>query len=636
MELDVFLIGSLANEARFKEHNRNFSVIRNVNDFTNLQFFLEILNEDDIPSDYQKIFKNKFVAGYDDILKNEEWETLLKDTPLYDKEIAFREFATDKLFIFKPYIEENKYGDKQIKISKKSDLRIIKRPEGISDNSVGSLVTIPIYSDYNRYSFEKRLLESKSIGNYDYLEKITTSCLVSGDYLYGEFNDFEKLNDGWHVSPNGVIKKVAIDFEFYKDYSIIEDHAIYMDFEFFREIILEEGLLKNGEIVRLNKTIKLKEISEETYEEFEEFEESEFILQLLENLKQKKLVFEEKQVINFHTALKTRRLVILGGASGTGKSQLVLNYAESLGLTNKDINQFKMVPVKPNWKDDSDLIGYLDTINNIYRPSETGLIDILIEAKDNKDKIFMVCFDEMNLAKVEHYFSQFLSVLELYGNERKLSLYSKKLVGRVINGEQYPHEITIHSNVLFVGTINVDETTQTLSDKVLDRSNFIEFNTPTNHINNWADSIKQNIDTKSIKDNRFEKTVVDLYHFDNWSNNDKEIALNIFEIETLNQINNTLTKTDFSKGIGFRVLDHINSYMLNLPNSSLSREEAFDLQISQKIIPKIRGTAEELEGILLDNKNGLLNVFDENNNFKVTVSNIKNKIREINLYGYTY
>ncbi|MDW2886154.1 McrB family protein [Exiguobacterium artemiae] len=636
MELDVFLIGSLANEARFKEHNRNFSVIRNVNDFTNLQFFLEILNEDDIPSDYQKIFKNKFVAGYDDILKNEEWETLLKDTPLYDKEIAFREFAADKLFIFKPYIEENKYGDKQIKISKKSDLRIIKRPEGISDNSVGSLVTIPIYSDYNRYSFEKRLLESKSIGNYDYLEKITTSCLVSGDYLYGEFNDFEKLNDGWHVSPNGVIKKVAIDFEFYKDYSIIEDHAIYMDFEFFREIILEEGLLKNGEIVRLNKTIKLKEISEETYEEFEEFEESEFILQLLENLKQKKLVFEEKQVINFHTALKTRRLVILGGASGTGKSQLVLNYAESLGLTNKDNNQFKMVPVKPNWKDDSDLIGYLDTINNIYRPSETGLIDILIEAKDNKDKIFMVCFDEMNLAKVEHYFSQFLSVLELYGNERKLSLYSKKLVGRVINGEQYPHEITIHSNVLFVGTINVDETTQTLSDKVLDRSNFIEFNTPTNHINNWADSIKQNIDTKSIKDNRFEKTVVDLYHFDNWSNNDKEIALNIFEIETLNQINNTLTKTDFSKGIGFRVLDHINSYMLNLPNSSLSREEAFDLQISQKIIPKIRGTAEELEGILLDNKNGLLNVFDENNNFKVTVSNIKNKIREINLYGYTY
>ncbi|WP_290782047.1 McrB family protein [Exiguobacterium sp. UBA6309] len=633
MELDVFLIGSLANEARFKEHNRNFSVIRNVNDFTNLQFFLEVLNEDDIPSDYQKIFKNKFVAGYDDILKNEEWETLMKDTPLYDKEIAFREFAADKLFIFKPYIEENKYGDKQIKISKKSNLRIIKRPEGISDNSVGSLVTIPIYNDYNRYSFEKRLLESKSIGNYDYLEKITTSCLVSGDYLYGEFNDFEKLNDGWHVSPNDVIKKVAIDFEFYKDYSIIEDHAIYMDFEFFREIILEEGLLKNGEIVRLDKTIKLKEISEETYEEFEE---SEFIFQLLENLKQKKLVFEEKQVINFHTALKTRRLVILGGASGTGKSQLVLNYAESLGLTNKDNNQFKMVPVKPNWKDDSDLIGYLDTINNIYRPSETGLIDILIEAKDNKDKIFMVCFDEMNLAKVEHYFSQFLSVLELYGNERKLSLYSKKLVGRVINGEQYPHEITIHSNVLFVGTINVDETTQTLSDKVLDRSNFIEFNTPTNHINNWANSIKQNIDTKSIKDNRFEKTVVDLYHFDNWSNNNKEIALNILEIETLNQINNTLTKTDFSKGIGFRVLDHINSYMLNLPNSSLSREEAFDLQISQKIIPKIRGTAEELEGILLDDKNGLLNIFDENNSFKVTVSNIKNKIRELSLYGYTY
>ena len=82
------------------------------------------------------------------------------------------------------------------------------------------------------------------------------------------------------------------------------------------------------------------------------------------------MIFEKKQLINFHTALKTRRLVILSGPSGTGKTQIVFQYAKALGIVNKDMQQFKLIPVKPNWKDDTDLIGFLDTINNIYRTSE--------------------------------------------------------------------------------------------------------------------------------------------------------------------------------------------------------------------------------------------------------------------------
>ena len=86
-------------------------------------------------------------------------------------------------------------------------------------------------------------------------------------------------------------------------------------------------------------------------------------------MKIKGLIFEKKQLINFHTALKTRRLVILSGPSGTGKTQLVYQYRKALGILKKESQQFKMIPVKPNWKDDTDLIGFLDTINNIYRPS---------------------------------------------------------------------------------------------------------------------------------------------------------------------------------------------------------------------------------------------------------------------------
>ncbi|WP_336046022.1 McrB family protein [Solibacillus ferritrahens] len=634
MELNIYLVGALADARKLKDLNPNLSPVKPSAQFNQFQFFIDILNIDDIPTEYQKLFINRFVAGYENNIKNAEWETL-SESQSYFKDNLFEEFAKDKLFIFKPYIDENNYGDKNIKISKNT-LKIIKRPKNISSTAIGSLITIPIFNDYNQFSFEKRLLESSAIGNYDYLDKITSSCLVSGDYLYGDFNDFEKLNDGWHVTAENQIKKIPLDFEAYKDSMIIEAHAIYVDFEFFDDVILHEGLAKHGQVVTLDNKIKLKEVQENLVEETAElYSENDFLESLFNYLKYKNLIFEKKHVVNFHTALKTRRLVILSGASGTGKSQLVYNYAQSLGLVNKDANQFKMIPVKPNWKDDSDLIGFLDTINNIYRPSESGLVDTLIEAKNNRDKLYIVCFDEMNLAKVEHYFSQFLSVLELEGVERKISLYSKKLVGRVLNGEQYPHELPIASNVLFVGTINIDETTQTLSDKVLDRSNLIEFNIPKDHINNWITMLNENQIEQVTKENKNDKKIVDVYHFDNWSNYKKEIKLLKEEIEILSKINNLLIKIDISKGIGFRILDHINSYMSNLPLiSDLKREEAFDLQIAQKIVPKIRGTIEELETII-ESKESILEIFEEQR-FVITIAAIKRKMKELKLYGYTY
>lgn len=633
MELNVFLVGALIDELKLKNINSNLLPVKNTAQFNAFQFFLDILNSDDIPSEYQKLFTNRLVTGFEKNIKDIRWEEQIKNQPFFREEL-FSEFSRNKLFIFKPYIDENNYGEKNIKISNNS-LRIIDCPKGISINAIGSLVTIPIFKDYNQYSFEKRLLENKSIGNYEYLEKITTSCLISGDYLYGEFEDFEKLNDGWHVTREGSIKKIPIDFEAYKDSIIIESHAIYIDYDYFNDTILGEGLAKLGNPLILDKNIKLKDIVEDEEYAEELYAENEFLDTLFKNLRYKGLIYEEMQVVNFHTALKTRRLVILSGASGTGKSQLVYNYAQSLGIITRETNQFKMIPVRPNWKDDTDLIGFLDTINNIYRPSESGLLDALLEAKNNLDKLYLVCFDEMNLAKVEHYFSQFLSVLELEGIERKISLYSKNLVGRVLNGEHYPHEIPIYSNVLFVGTINIDETTQNLSDKVLDRSNFIQFNIPENHINNWINQIAVEPDLM-VRENKNDKRIISYYDFENWSNNKKEIKLLQEEIDVLNYINQLLVKVDSSKGIGFRVLDHINSYMLNLPsNQTLERNEAFDLQISQKIIPKIRGTVDELDQVLMNKENGILSIICENK-FKVSTAAVKRKIRELELYGYTY
>lgn len=352
----------------------------------------------------------------------------------------------------------------------------------------------------------------------------------------------------------------------------------------------------------------------------------------MSNLKNKNLVYDPKQVINFHTSIKTKRLVILSGPSGTGKTQLVFNYAESLGI-NQFKSQFNLIPVKPIWTDDSDLIGYLDTINNIYRPSETGLIDTLIEAKDNKENIYIICFDEMNLAKVEHYFSQFLSVLELEGNERKLSLYNKEFIGRVFNADRYPPEVPIRDNVFFVGTINQDESSNSLSDKVLDRCSFIELNTPENYINLWSESMsKAPYKNEIIREKNIETITRTM--LDEWDIWDGNAILSNSEIQIIKSISELFNSTS-QISIGFRILNHINSYLANLPeNENLSREEAFDLQISQKIIPKIRGNLEELD-VIFNVEEGIYKILSKEK-FKISNQILNRKRKELDIYGYTY
>ncbi len=110
------------------------------------------------------------------------------------------------------------------------------------------------------------------------------------------------------------------------------------------------------------------------------------------------------------------------------KSQLVRTYARGLGVTNN----LRFIPVRPFWEDDSDLLGYVDTVNFVYRPGDSGLLDLLIDASKNPDNIYMVCFDEMNLSKVRNTIFTILSVLELESGKRKLRLYNPELKTKLI------------------------------------------------------------------------------------------------------------------------------------------------------------------------------------------------------------
>ncbi len=319
------------------------------------------------------------------------------------------------------------------------------------------------------------------------------------------------------------------------------------------------------------------------------------------------LVYDMEDLVNFHIAVKTGALVVLAGMSGVGKSQLVINYARALGLSGVDEageerKQFLFIPVRPSWNDDADLIGFYDAIHKIYRPAETGLVDLLIEAslEDNKDKLYLICFDEMNLARVEHYFSQFLSILEL-SDDRYLTLYSEKLAAEVYNRHEYSPRVPIGNNVFFVGTVNIDESSFQFSDKVLDRANVIKLKI-FESLRAWKTVFEEKASGKNSgkvsgkpSEECAQLSPVPGKVFASWCNNSPtEIGLNDDEIDFLDELNGYLRKIDKDRVVGYRIIRQIGSYLKNIPNNvegqkQINRGKAFDLQFVQRIMTKFKG-----------------------------------------------
>ncbi|MDR3600807.1 MAG: AAA family ATPase [Desulfosporosinus sp.] len=347
------------------------------------------------------------------------------------------------------------------------------------------------------------------------------------------------------------------------------------------------------------------EVSEFEAQEAPDSGEQTFINDLNQVALSNQLVYDMEDLVNFHIAIKTGALVVLAGMSGVGKSQLVINYARALGLSGVDEageerKQFLFIPVRPHWNDDADLIGFYDAIHKVYRPSETGLVDLLIDAskEDNKDKLYLICFDEMNLARVEHYFSQFLSILEL-SEDRYLTLYSEKIAPEVYNRHEYSPRVPIGNNVFFVGTVNIDESSFQFSDKVLDRANVIRLKIYES-LRAWKGMFEEKASGKPSEE-CVQLSPVPGKVFSSWCNNSPtEIGLSDGEIDFLDDLNSALRKIDKDRVVGYRIIRQIGSYLKNIPcnvdgQRLLDRGKAFDLQLVQRIMTKFKGPECDLE-----------------------------------------
>lgn len=268
----------------------------------------------------------------------------------------------------------------------------------------------------------------------------------------------------------------------------------------------------------------------------------------------------------FHTALKISDwsiITVLAGVSGTGKSELPKLYARFGGLN------FISVPVQPNWDSQESMLGYFNSIDNRFdtQPLLRFLVNCIDEEKYNK-YMSLVLLDEMNLAHVEHYFAEFLSKLEERRGKSKNDLpYIEVKLGADCNSLK----LSLIRNILWAGTMNQDETTKSLSDKVLDRGIIINFPRPkTLESRKEMKSIN-----KIIKDKKSKMLPREIW--DKWVINRKEDGSSDAQKNRMKEykriieeINDELEKV--GRALGHRVWQSIEHYIFNHPYVSSQYE----------------------------------------------------------------
>lgn len=304
------------------------------------------------------------------------------------------------------------------------------------------------------------------------------------------------------------------------------------------------------------------------------------------------LSFNPRILNAFHTALKTAEwspLTILSGVSGTGKSELPRLYAHFGGIF------FEPLSVQPNWDSQESMLGFFNSIDNKF--DAQPVLNFFAQSQKPwsedypglSEAVCLVLLDEMNLAHPELYFAEFLSKLELRRGRRGNDVpWLPVKVGAGMPAYKLP----LGRNVLWVGTMNQDETTKSLSDKVLDRSIIVNFPRPT--------ELKRRLKLQPLDDRNRGPAL----HKDAWNKwlaqgssfTEDEVKPFMAFIETLN---GALSVS--GRALGHRVWQSIEYYMANYPEVRAAKNDkdtprlahamhtAFEDQLVQKVMPKLRG-----------------------------------------------
>ena len=269
--------------------------------------------------------------------------------------------------------------------------------------------------------------------------------------------------------------------------------------------------------------------------------------ELVASIRAAGLRISDDVIRRYHLSLQSRGFVILAGVSGTGKTWLAEEYAKAIEAS------WLLVPVAPNWTTNEDLLGYLNPLDQRYHDTEFSLFlraasEEYERAKNERrdPRIYSLILDEMNLARVEYYFAKFLSAMELRARSEDATI------------ELAPNnKVSLPPNLIFTGTVNVDETTHGFADKVYDRAQLIEL--PVSR-----ESLSELLAGRPYQ----------------------EILLTIWD------------EVHEVAPFAFRVVDEIVTYVEAAAELGIGWEQALDEQLLQKVLPKIKGTDLRLQSVL--------------------------------------
>ena len=382
------------------------------------------------------------------------------------------------------------------------------------------------------------------------------------------------------------------------------------------------------------------------------------------------------------TAIKSKPFLLLAGISGTGKSRIVRELARACWDADSEEykaqkpKNFEMVQVKPNWHDSGELIGYVSRVSGKAEFVAGDFLKFVVKAWEDLDTPYFLCLDEMNLAPVEQYFAEYLSVVESrkrndegmvvtdpiiypqYEHERDENTgelvpkeWYKNLVKELLAecpteksfalNKQFNDEgISLPQNLIVVGTVNMDETTFSFSRKVLDRAMTIEMN----EVDLYGGLTDRHEEIGKIGNNELVGTAVegvDVYG-DNKDVCDKAI-------DYLAKLNEILEGTPFK--VAYRTRNEFLLYVVNnlpyckdkegneLPEGYVIAR-ALDEITSMKILSRIEGDDTKVKESLLDNltnaiKDKLCEIAGEENPVEsVSIAKLKEMKGRLNS-GYT-
>ncbi|MBQ3240977.1 MAG: hypothetical protein IJB00_07330 [Akkermansia sp.] len=264
-----------------------------------------------------------------------------------------------------------------------------------------------------------------------------------------------------------------------KERNTVKSKVSELTYELSSHVSRDQMTLKKWE--DLDRPIKTINITTTT-----KYDEQNWLSEFEDNLATTGFRFDTRLIKAFHTSLKVADcspMVVLSGISGTGKSLLPELYAHAVGMN------FLQVPVQPRWDSPQDMLGFYNYMEHRYKATELSRLlwqsdrfNNPAQAKNNP-AMNLILLDEMNLARVEYYFSDMLSKLEVRRgidptNEAKRRAAEIVLESGATSESKDVRRIFVGSNNLFIGTMNEDESTQSLSDKVKDRANVLRFGRP--------------------------------------------------------------------------------------------------------------------------------------------------------------